>query len=81
MARHGIDKMFVASTTGMAPGSIAKIAWAVNWRAGAGLESVTGGRKPGGTLIFDEVDAGVGGAVAGGCTLHRWHKSKFCGDP
>ncbi len=75
-AAHGIDKIsFVAATNpGMAPGPIAKIASGgelARFMLALKVSLATEGH--GGTLIFDEVDAGVGGAVAEavGTRLHR----------
>ena len=75
-AAHGIDKIsFVASTNpGMAPGPIAKIASGGELaRFMLALKVSLAAEGHGGTLIFDEVDAGVGGAVAEavGTRLHR----------
>ncbi len=75
-AAHGIDKVrFVASTNpGMAPGPIAKIASGGELaRFMLALKVSLASEASGGTLIFDEVDAGVGGAVAEavGARLHR----------
>ena len=75
-AAHGIDKIsFVASTNpGMAPGPIAKIASGGELaRFMLALKVSLAAEGQGGTLIFDEVDAGVGGAVAEavGTRLHR----------
>ena len=75
-AAHGIDKVaFVASTNpGMAPGPIAKIASGGELaRFMLALKVSLAGDGNGSTLIFDEVDAGVGGAVAEavGSRLHR----------
>ena len=65
-AAHGIDRIsFVASTNpGMAPGPIAKIASGGELaRFMLALKVSLAAEGHGGTLIFDEVDAGVGGAV------------------
>jgi DNA repair protein RecN (Recombination protein N) len=75
-AAHGLDKIsFVASTNpGMAPGPIAKIASGGELaRFMLALKVSLAAEGHGGTLIFDEVDAGVGGAVAEavGTRLHR----------
>ena len=74
-AAHGIDKIsFVASTNpGMAPGPIAKIASGGELARFMLALKVSLAAENGGTLIFDEVDAGVGGAVAEavGTSLHR----------
>ena len=75
-AAHGLDKIrFVASTNpGMAPGPIAKIASGGELaRFMLALKVSLAAEGSGGTLIFDEVDAGVGGAVAEavGSRLHR----------
>ena len=75
-AAHGIDKIsFVASTNpGMEPGPIAKIASGGELaRFMLALKVSLTAEGHGGTLIFDEVDAGVGGAVAEavGTRLHR----------
>ena len=75
-AAHGIDKVrFVASTNpGMAPGPIAKIASGGELaRFMLALKVTLAAEGVGSTLIFDEVDAGVGGAVAEavGSRLHR----------
>jgi DNA repair protein RecN (Recombination protein N) len=75
-AAHGLDKIsFVASTNpGMAPGPIAKIASGGELaRFMLALKVTLAAEGHGGTLIFDEVDAGVGGAVAEavGTRLHR----------
>ena len=75
-AAHGIDKIsFVASTNpGMAPGPIAKIASGGELaRFMLALKVSLAAEGHGSTLIFDEVDAGVGGAVAEavGSRLHR----------
>tara|TARA_B100000963_G_scaffold295046_1_gene265850 strand:+ start:676 stop:2349 length:1674 start_codon:yes stop_codon:yes gene_type:complete len=75
-AAHGIDKIsFVASTNpGMPPGPIAKIASGGELaRFMLALKVSLAAEGHGGTLIFDEVDAGVGGAVAEavGTRLHR----------
>lgn len=66
-AAHGLDKIrFVASTNpGMAPGPIAKIASGGELaRFMLALKVSLAAEGSGSTLIFDEVDAGVGGAVA-----------------
>lgn len=66
-AAHGVDKIsFVASTNpGMAPGPIAKIASGGELaRFMLALKVSLAAKGNGSTLIFDEVDAGVGGAVA-----------------
>ncbi|MCH1568066.1 MAG: DNA repair protein RecN [Alphaproteobacteria bacterium] len=66
-AAHGVDKIrFVASTNpGMAPGPIAKIASGGELaRFMLALKVSLAAEGQGSTLIFDEVDAGVGGAVA-----------------
>lgn len=75
-AAHGVDRIsFVAATNpGMAPGPIAKIASGgelARFMLALKVSLAAGGH--GGTLIFDEVDAGVGGAVAEavGTRLHR----------
>ena len=75
-AAHGLDKVsFVASTNpGMAPGPIAKIASGGELaRFMLALKVSLAGDGNSSTLIFDEVDAGVGGAVAEavGSRLHR----------
>jgi DNA repair protein RecN (Recombination protein N) len=75
-AAHGLDRIsFVASTNpGMAPGPIAKIASGGELaRFMLALKVTLAAKGHGGTLIFDEVDAGVGGAVAEavGTRLHR----------
>ncbi len=75
-AAHGVDKVrFVASTNpGMAPGPIAKIASGGELaRFMLALKVSLASEVTGSTLIFDEVDAGVGGAVAEavGARLHR----------
>ena len=75
-AAHGLDRIsFVASTNpGMAPGPIAKIASGGELaRFMLALKVSLAAEGHGGTLIFDEVDAGVGGAVAEavGTRLHR----------
>lgn len=75
-AAHGIDKVrFVASTNpGMASGPIAKIASGGELaRFMLALKVSLAGNDTRSTLIFDEVDAGVGGAVAEavGSRLHR----------
>lgn len=75
-AVHGLDKVrFVASTNpGMAPGPIAKIASGGELaRFMLALKVSLAGEGSSSTLIFDEVDAGVGGAVAEavGSRLHR----------
>lgn len=75
-AAHGIDRVrFVASTNpGMPPGPIAKIASGGELaRFMLALKVSLAGDGGGSTLIFDEVDAGVGGAVAEavGTRLHR----------
>ena len=72
----GLDKVsFVASTNpGMAPGPIAKIASGGELaRFMLALKVSLAGDGSASTLIFDEVDAGVGGAVAEavGSRLHR----------
>ena len=72
----GLDKVsFVASTNpGMAPGPIAKIASGGELaRFMLALKVSLAGDGNASTLIFDEVDAGVGGAVAEavGSRLHR----------
>lgn len=72
----GLDKIsFVASTNpGMAPGPIAKIASGGELaRFMLALKVSLAGDGTSSTLIFDEVDAGVGGAVAEavGSRLHR----------
>jgi len=79
-AAHGLDKIsFVASTNpGMAPGPIAKIASGGELaRFMLALKVSLAAEGHGGTLIFDEVDAGVGGAVAEavGTRLHRLAQS------
>lgn len=66
-AAHGVDKIrFVASTNpGMAAGPIAKIASGGELaRFMLALKVSLAAEGQGSTLIFDEVDAGVGGAVA-----------------
>lgn len=66
-AAHGLDKVrFIASTNpGMAPGPIAKIASGGELaRFMLALKVSLAGEGSDSTLIFDEVDAGVGGAVA-----------------
>ncbi|MBL6762204.1 MAG: DNA repair protein RecN [PS1 clade bacterium] len=73
---HGLDRIrFVASTNpGMAPGPIAKIASGGELaRFMLALKVSLAAQGHNGTLIFDEVDAGVGGAVAEavGTRLHR----------
>ena len=72
----GLDRIsFVASTNpGMAPGPIAKIASGGELaRFMLALKVSLAGDGTSSTLIFDEVDAGVGGAVAEavGSRLHR----------
>ncbi len=73
---HGIDRVrFDAATNpGMAPGPIAKIASGGELaRFMLALKVALAGSESASTLIFDEVDAGVGGAVAEavGARLHR----------
>ena len=66
-AAHGLDRVqFVASTNpGMAPGAIAKIASGGELaRFMLALKVSLAAQGDPCTLIFDEVDAGVGGAVA-----------------
>ncbi len=66
-AAHGLDKVsFVASTNpGTAPGPIAKIASGGELaRFMLALKVSLAAEGNSGTMIFDEVDAGVGGAVA-----------------
>ncbi len=75
-AAHGLDKVsFVASTNpGTAPGPIAKIASGGELaRFMLALKVSLAAEGNDSTLIFDEVDAGVGGAVAEavGSRLHR----------
>ncbi len=75
-AAHGIDKVsFIASTNpGTAPGPIAKIASGGELaRFMLALKVSLAAEGNDSTLIFDEVDAGVGGAVAEavGSRLHR----------
>ena len=73
-AAHGIDKKFLASTNpGMAPGRLPKSLGGELARFMLALKVSLAAEGHGGTLIFDEVDAGVGGAVAEavGTRLHR----------
>ena len=64
---HGMDHVafLVATNPGAAPGPIAKIASGGELaRFMLALKVVLAEGQPGATLVFDEVDAGVGGAVA-----------------
>ena len=64
---HGIDRVafLVATNPGAAPGPIARIASGGELaRFMLALKVVLAETQPPATLVFDEVDAGVGGAVA-----------------
>ena len=64
---HGQDRIqiLVATNPGAAPGPIAKIASGGELaRFTLALKMVLAESQPAATLVFDEVDAGVGGAVA-----------------
>ncbi len=66
-ANHGLDEVLfrVAGHAGMTPRSIAKVASGGELsRISLALAVATSALGSAGTLIFDEVDAGIGGAVA-----------------
>lgn len=63
---HGADRIELVFTAnpGSVPGSLGKIASGGELsRVRLALEVVLAGQSPGHTFVFDEVDAGVGGAV------------------
>ena len=63
---HGADRIELVFTAnpGSAPGPLGKVASGGELsRVRLALEVVLAGQRPGHTFVFDEVDAGVGGAV------------------
>lgn len=64
---HGVDQvtMMFSANPGVAPGPLSKVASGGELsRVRLALEVVLAGQASGQTFVFDEVDAGVGGAVA-----------------
>lgn len=75
-SRHGMEQVtfLIAANPGQPPGPIAKVASGGELsRLMLALKLVLAGQSGIGTLIFDEIDAGVGGATAAaiGERLHR----------
>lgn len=75
-SRHGMEQVIflIAANPGQPPGPIAKVASGGELsRLMLALKLVLAGQSGIGTLIFDEIDAGVGGATAAaiGERLHR----------
>ena len=75
-SRHGVEQVtfLIAANPGQPPGPIAKVASGGELsRLMLALKLVLAGQSGIGTLIFDEIDAGVGGATAAaiGERLHR----------
>lgn len=75
-SRHGMEQVMflIAANPGQPPGPIAKVASGGELsRLMLALKLVLAGQSGIGTLIFDEIDAGVGGATAAaiGERLHR----------
>ena len=67
LGQHGGDQvtLMFSANPGSAPGPLAKVASGGELsRVRLALEVVLAGATPGQTFVFDEVDAGVGGAVA-----------------
>ncbi|GAN68190.1 DNA repair protein RecN [Acetobacter orleanensis] len=79
-SRHGMEQVtfLIAANPGQPPGPLAKVASGGELsRLMLALKLVLAGQSGIGTLVFDEIDAGVGGATAAaiGERLHRLAKT------